>query len=58
MNDDLDVEGEKAAPYPIYRLGVDQHRKEAAVERIKECWTEQEVLDFKPRAAASRRLYS
>jgi hypothetical protein len=39
MNDDLEIEGEKAAPYPIYRLGVDQHGKEAAVDRIKECWT-------------------
>jgi hypothetical protein len=49
MNDDLEVEGEKAAPYPIYRLGVDQHGREAPVERVNECWTELEVLDFEPR---------
>lgn len=57
MNDDFEVEGEKAAPYPIYRSGVDQHGKEAAVDRIKECWTEQEVLDFKPRADSRYVVY-
>jgi hypothetical protein len=52
MNNDLEFEGQKAAPYPIYRLGLDQYGKEAAVDRVKECWTEQEVLDFKPRLDA------
>ena len=44
-------EGEDAAPYKIYILGIDRYGKpDQPVEKVAECWTEDEVRAFRRRA--------
>jgi hypothetical protein len=50
MAKNLVVEGEGALPFLIYRCGISRYgQQNEPIERVKEYWTEQEVLDFSPR---------
>jgi hypothetical protein len=47
----IEAEGEEAAPYKIYVLGIDRYGKlDQPVEMVAEFWTEEEVRAFKLRA--------
>ncbi len=58
MAERLEIEGEDGAPSLIFRCGADRYdRMNQPVERVAECWTEEEVRAFKLRRDSTYIVY-